>query len=130
MAKMSFLARMLLIFFLAGIVFAFASAWKEWGRSKRIESEVEKLRMEAQKVERENQTLSERIAYFSTDNYQEKEAKEKLGLKKSDETVVVIESNLSRSDEAVQSPGQFSRADGAKSNYQRWWQYFFARSVK
>lgn len=130
MAKMSFLARMLLVFFLAGIIFAFASAWKEWGRSKRIESEVEKLRSEAQKVERENQTLSERIAYFSTDDYQEKEAKEKLGLKKSDETVVVVESNSSPSDETAQLSDDFSREDGAKPNYRRWWQYFFAQSVK
>jgi cell division protein FtsB len=128
MAKMPFLVRILLILFLAGIIFAFFSAWKEWGRSKRIESEVEKLQMEAEQVGRENQTLSERIAYFSTDGFQEKEAKEKLGLKKADETAVVIEPNTpQKTEEIKQSESHVPDTDETEPNYRRWWNHFFVR---
>ncbi len=130
MAKMSLLARILLGLFLLGIVFAFVSAWREWSRSKRVEAEVDKLRQEAARIGQENQSLTERIAYFSTSGYQEKEAKEKLGLKNADETAVVIEPGASQEPEAVAKTGTeepMIAADGTIPNWRKWWNHFFRR---
>jgi cell division protein FtsB len=124
--KMTLFTRFLLVLFAGGIIFALSSAWKELERSKRIEAEVDKLRTEAARVRSENQTLTERIAYFSTDDYQEKEAKEKLGLKKADETIVLVNPGvLPQTSEESKPAGIRHDADENLPNYRRWWNYFF-----
>ena len=129
MTKMSLLARIILVLFLAGIVFAFVSAWREWGRSKRVEAEVDKLRAQAAQIGQENQSLTERIAYFSTSGYQEKEAKEKLGLKNADETAVVIEPGATSGSAVAPVPtDEPMAAAGTSPNWRKWWNHFFKRS--
>ncbi len=91
---MSLIIRISAVVFLIGILFVAFSAWKEMERSKRIEGEVEKLRSEANRIRKENQTLVEKIAYFSTEDFEEREAKDKLGMKRKDEEVVAIDAGL------------------------------------
>src|SRR3989304_10143603 len=68
---------------------AFVSS-KQIQRNRRIQEEVAALETEAAKIRRENETLSERIGYLSSSDFREQEAKKKLGLKKIEETMVVI----------------------------------------
>jgi cell division protein FtsB len=63
---------------------------KQTERNQKIEKEVATLENEAEKIRRENETLREKIIYFASDDFREQEAKRKLGLKRSDETMVVI----------------------------------------
>ena len=73
-----------------------ASGWglyvssKHIERGQRIQAEVALLENEAAKIRRENETLSEKIDYYSSDNFREQETKKKLDLKKAHETYVVI----------------------------------------
>lgn len=94
MRKIPVFARFLIAAFVIAIGFVASSAWKEMERSKRIEDEVAKLRSEADRIRGENRTLTEKISYFSTPEFEEREAKEKLGMKKNDEEVVSIDTGM------------------------------------
>lgn len=82
-----------IVLFVIGFVLAAlisVRAFQEAYRSRKIEAEVELLKRDAERVQKENDELSQRIAYLQTPEFQEKIAKEKLNLQKPDENVVVI----------------------------------------
>lgn len=123
------------VLILIGWVFYVSS--KQIERNQRIQDEISMLQAEADKVRQENETLSERISYFASDDFREQEAKRKLGLKKTEETVVEVK--LSRLDQSsltsgygemengggdqLASSGNSGDANGA--NYKKWWKVFF-----
>lgn len=100
-------------------------SWQQFERHERIEEEVAALQAEAEKIKRENETFSERIGYFSSDAFREQEAKKKLGLKKNNETVVVIKRAAALSeDEEADKAGQKNKEPVVPveylPNYQKW----------
>lgn len=99
-------------------------SWQQFERHERIEKEVAALEAEAEKIRRENETFSERISYFSSDAFREQEAKSKLGLKKSDETVVVIKRGTALSENDIASgtevPVPPVVSNAYLPNYQKW----------
>lgn len=72
-------------------VWLFLLSRKEHDRNLGIESEIQELRERALSMKEDNATLREKISYFSSDAFQEREAKEKLGYRKADERVVVLQ---------------------------------------
>lgn len=103
---------------------------KQIARNQRIESEVSALEAEAEKIRRENETLSEKIQYFSSNDFREQEAKEKLGMKKAGEEVVVIKS-WQRAEEALsetETTVSAERSSDESPNYEKWWRLFFGKS--
>ncbi len=128
MRNIPIFARFLIAAFIIGIILVASSAWKEMERSKRIEDEVAKLRAEADRIRSENQTLTEKISYFSTPGFNEREAKEKLGMKNKDEEVVSVDTGPVQTEaispEAVTQP----RAEADIPNYRKWWIEFGGRS--
>lgn len=101
---------------------------KQLERNHRIEKEVAVLSQEAEKIRRENETLADRISYFSSSEFREQEAKDKLGLKKPEETVVIIKQEPDSEESGISggSPSleQSSEREEAP-NYQKWWDLFF-----
>lgn len=100
---------------------------KQIARTRRIESEVGALRDEADRIRRENETLGEKIGYFASTDFQEQEAKEKLGLKKANEEVVVIKPSpdvVKMTDTVPDEPQAVSRSTSIP-NYEKWWRLFF-----
>lgn len=102
---------------------------KQIERNRRIEEEVSLLQTEADKIHRENDTLSERINYFSSDDFREQEAKKKLGLKKVEETVVVIKPSPEDGTVGDASLGKNQQVSDSNNenmpNYKKWWGIFF-----
>lgn len=102
---------------------------KQVERNRRIQEEISALETEAAKIRHENETLSEKIGYFSSSDFREQEAKKKLGLKKKEETVVVIrpaptyEGENIRSDTVHEASGDRETED--MPNYEKWWRIFF-----
>lgn len=111
---------------------------KQIERGRRIQEEIRALETEATKIHRENETLSERISYFATDDYREQVAKNQLGMKKIGETV--IEVKPTRLDQGSLAPGyeeagnvssgveqglSGNNEDGSVPNYKKWWRVFF-----
>lgn len=85
-----------------------------------IDKEIKKLEAETEKVKRDNEQLAGLIQYLQTPEYQEKQAREKLNLKKDGEMVVVLPDTDKR--EADQNQSQ-----QPKANYKQWFDYFFGQ---
>lgn len=106
---------------------------KQIARNQRIEHEVALLAGEAEKIQRENETLSEKINYFSSANFREQEAKEKLGMKKSNEAVVAIQSRREVKKSTSEGFGEEKQTSESSPrtthpNYRKWWDLFFGTS--
>lgn len=101
---------------------------KQIARNERIENEVGMLQSEAERIRRENETLSEKIGYFSTADFREQEAKEKLGMKKESEEAVLIKARpAQKSVEETREVQGTSESVGEVRipNYRKWWDLFF-----
>lgn len=118
---------------LIGILIAgLAAGWTSYGeyeRSVRIQAEIDTLRSEAERIERENATLSEKIEFFASPNFKESEAKEKLGLRRQEEKVVAIEGDMRlismEETSEIEEKTDDRSVDWEIPNYQKWWQQFF-----
>ena len=85
-----FLSVLFVFFTLAIIGLLAVSNFKIRERRKELLSQIETLEKEIQNVEKKNQELKAGISESQTEDYLEKEAREKLGLKKPGEEVVTI----------------------------------------
>lgn len=127
MSKKSIASFMLAVCGLVVIGFVSFKAFKEVQRNRQIEQEINAIQSEADKIRKNNQELEERIGYFQTPEFQEKVAKDKLNFQKNDEEVVIIKASPSMKVEE-EKDDDFSKsapAQDLRTNYQKWWQYFF-----
>ncbi len=122
--------RIFLLFALGVTAWAGFVSWGQLERHKRITDEVSALERQAKDIALENQTLEERITYFSTREFREQEARQKLGLKKPEETVVAIkeEGEQENSNTDDHSSNQLMQAKEEKPNFQKWWALFFSKN--
>ena len=99
---------------------------KEMQKKKQVESEIDALKEESVRIEKENLALEERISYLGSKNYQEMQAKDKLNLQSPEESVVVVAEGPVKKEEAPNylAPASFPRSP-QKPNYIKWWNYFF-----
>jgi cell division protein FtsB len=127
MQSSKWLMRIFLVFALAVTAWASFVSWGQLERHKRITEEVTELEAEAKRIQIENQTLEERMSYFSTREFREQEAREKLGLKKSDETVVAIKEDMENDSLVGQSDERKNEntEESNQKNYEKWWKIFF-----
>ena len=91
MKRIPLIAIGIVVFVALGAGLLLSSGWQEMERSRQIEDEVERLRQEAERIRGENRTLSDKIAFFSSESFEEREAKEKLGMRHVGEEAVVID---------------------------------------
>jgi cell division protein FtsB len=123
--------RLPLLFFLVFLVlllgFAGYASYRQFERTKRIKSEVSALQAQADKIRQENENLSERISYFSSREYQEQEAKDKLDLQKTDETVVGVKEMPKTEESGTEPRVETSKEEGALPVYLKWWRLFFSQ---
>ena len=128
MKKIGIFSSILIFLVLIAAGFVSYKALQEAKRSRQIEKEIEALRQEADKIRQDNGNLQEKIAYFETQDFQEREAKEKLNFQKPDENVAVIKpapetENLAKANKADenQTQGKTEKIP----NYKKWWNKFF-----
>ena len=118
------------LFVIASLVLAFwiaNSTWKEIGRSNRIQEEIASLRSEAEKTQRDNTLLQEKIRYFQTDDFQSQEARNKLNYQSPDEQTVVIKPSMHTDEEKPQRVAPvYQKPQNFLPNYEKWWQQFFS----
>lgn len=111
-----------------GVAFGFQS-YREHERNATIQSEIDALQAEADKIRRENETLAERIQYFASPDFQEQEAKKKLGMRRQEETVLSIreDSGTGTDEELLADEGEARNVSAVdtRANYQKWWSRFF-----
>jgi len=77
------------------------------------------LQKKADEINRKNLELSELVKYLNTPEYTEREARERLNLKKEGEIVVAIPNQLEELNNENSEPSE-------PSNPSKWFDYFFS----
>jgi len=111
-----FLSVLFVFFTLAIIGLLAVSNFKIRERRKELLSQIETVEKEIQNVEKKNQELKAGISESQTQDYLEKEAREKLGLKKPGEEVVAIKK--------IQSEEKPTEQKEEKSLWQKFLEFF------
>jgi len=109
------------------LILVIVSIYRETAKKNQIETEISKLKEEAQQVAKANSSIQEKIDYFQSADYMEKEAKDKLNLKSPDEQVVVVKPSMAKETPIVQASGPDNNNEPkvAIANHLKWWNYFF-----
>lgn len=116
MKKGYYLIGVLCLFYLMFLVGKGVYAnWQTDQKLKKIGTEIDLLSIE-------NQNLKSQITYYQTDSFKEKEAREKLGLAKPDEKVVILQNEPQSP--APKETTSTENAGEKKSNPRLWWEYF------
>ena len=126
--KLSFFGKISLVLFLIFAGFISWAIYKQTNKRAEIQSEITKLEEEAQKITKENFLAQERITYFESSDYQEREAKDKLNLKDPQENVVIVKPGIVKKEaakdlgeEETNSSQEENKTEAA--NYKKWWNY-------
>jgi len=107
----------LVVFFVVSIAaLLVVSNFKIRERRKELVSQIETLKKEIQNLEEKNQEMKAGISESQTQDYLEKEAREKLGLKKPGEEVVAIKK--------IQSEEKPTEQKEEKSLWQKFLEFF------
>ncbi|MDA3815633.1 MAG: septum formation initiator family protein [Patescibacteria group bacterium] len=106
-----------LLFF---IVFKYS---KEAYKQKTVNREIAELQAEIDKLNQDNKNLQGLIEYFQTDDFKEKETKDKLNLVKEGERLVLIKEKEIPV-ETVEEDREVEVTVN-RPNYYHWWYYFF-----
>lgn len=117
----------LIVFFILVIIALFGYVLsKEIRKKNQVKNEIDSLRREAENIKKENMAMEERISYLNSQDYQEREARERLSLQSPDEKVVIFSPGPEKkeiiSNEIISIPNAKSNP---LPNYQKWWNYFF-----
>jgi cell division protein FtsL len=124
----SFFAKIFLLFAFVALIFIFISIAKETYKKNQVQKEIAALQEEAQKINKDNTQIKEKIAYLESPEYQIKEAKDKLGLKSPEENVIIVKPNIGREikDDSSESKSLETIPEIKElPNYIKWWNYFF-----
>lgn len=110
---------------LLGVIF-FALI-KETYRKKQVLDEIKQLQDEAARIEKENSEIREKLAYFDSRDFKEKEAKDKLNLQDSGENLLIIKPSPSKEAALeIEENKMETRQEIVKSsNPRKWLDYFF-----
>ena len=107
------------------LIFSLITAIQEINQQIKLKKELLKLENQNSLLEKENKEASDKIEKMQTDYFQEKIAREELGLQKPGERVVVITSQNTQSDQTTKS---ISKSFNEKiSNLKNWFYYFFKK---
>ena len=108
------------------IIVIAVAAVRQTNHTNSIEQEIARLQAEADRIKQSNTLLNDRIAYFSSHEFQEREAKEKHGLQKEGEKSVMIRPSVSQEASEEQSLLDSQPASTENiHNYKKWWRIFF-----
>lgn len=105
---------------------------REVFRGQQVRQQVRRLQQKIAVEEERHTQLADLISYLSSQTFQEREARLKLGLKKPGERVLVVPGNNDNvnsidGDAAQTTTG--GTASAATTNPGRWWQYFFGAAT-
>ena len=95
------------------------SIFKEKKDQQAISKNIKSLEQEITSLESKSLNLAEIIKYLRSDDYVDKEAREKLVMKKQDEKVVIVPENKGRR-------MMIDTEKVIKTNWKLWIDYFFA----
>ena len=101
------------------LIFVMVITARIFSQKRQIDSQIRKLQQQADKIKKDNDQLSYLVKYLNTPEYQEKQAREKLNLRKDGEYVVVLPQKRDKKD-LTQTVAE------KESNFKKWFNYFFS----
>lgn len=124
----SFLIKIFLLLVFVALIFVCISIFKETYRKNQVKKEIAALQEEAQRINKDNAEIKEKIAYLESPEYQIKEAKDKLGLQNPEENVIVVKPNIEK--EPMEDLSENKNSENIPKieeipNHIKWWNYFF-----
>jgi len=128
-------SRITLFFLLLGFIWLVVNVAGVYYKKYKINKEIEDLKAQIASAEKSNQQISEMIDYLGSKDFLEKEAREKLNMKKPGEEVVIIEPSpeqATSSSELAPGNNEIKKSDSlaneapeSESNLAKWWKFFF-----
>jgi len=124
--KASFLFRVLIVCGFMALFYISYSIFQQAYKQNQINVEIASLQQEVEDLHQDNQNLLDFVNYIQTDDFKEKEAKDKLNLVKEGETVVLVkEKEVPIRQEAVVEQKKPELVVN-RSNYYWWWHLLFS----
>ncbi len=117
-----FITSLFLVILITSVVYKMSRQTK---RQSGINEEISKLQGQINKLEGENQDLDELIDYLKTDNFKEREAKDKLNLIKEGEQMVLVREDGLVERIPVKGIKKETQLIVHRESYYYWWHYFF-----
>ena len=112
--------KLLSVAILAVSIFLVTSLAKQVWSTVENSQRLDQARVKLAQEEGKNTQLKDTLSYLESNNFVEREARDKLGLSKTGETVVIIPQEVLA--KQVSSPKDLSTEI---PNWQRWWRLFF-----
>jgi cell division protein FtsL len=99
---------------------------KETYKKKQVQGQIDDLKQQADKIDKQNTELSDKISYYGSADYQKKVAKDELNLQDPGENVVIVKpSSIAQPQATEETPSNDKKLVVLVSNVQKWWDYFF-----
>jgi len=92
-------------------------------QKRKVDTEIARLQNQAENIKKDNEKLSYLIKYYNTPEFLEKEAREKLNLKKEGEYVVALPRSNTDAENQQNSANKIS-------NPKKWLEYLFKPQSK
>jgi len=122
-------SKLVAFFLLVFLSFILVSLGKAVYRKYQINQEIEKIKTDIARLEGENEKLLDMVEYLKTNEFLEKEAREKLNMSKDGEKIIAIPffEEKKKEPEKLKNISQEKTTEPKKNmaNYQLWWNYFF-----
>ena len=84
-------SRAVLFLLLLAFIWLVLVSVKAFYKKRQLDKEIQNLKAEIAKTEQKGQELKQLLNYFGSQDYLEREAKDKLNLKKEGESVVMVQ---------------------------------------
>ena len=108
------------------IVYAAFGLVKITWQNYQVNQKISSLQDEIKKSDEENFELKNKIDYYKTDAYKERQAREELNLQKPGEIVIVIPNNSQNEvNTKKKEETKTNEKSDYRSNIQKWREYFF-----
>jgi cell division protein DivIC len=124
-----FMFKLLVVLCFGVLFFASYKLFEKTYRQNQINGEIAKMQEEIDRLNQDNQNLGELIKYLQTDQFKEKEAKDKLNMIKEGESLVLVK------EKDVAVPNEKTEIKNTpqvvieRPNYLLWWQFFFQSRI-
>jgi len=109
------------------ILFLAYAVTKEIVRRRSVQSEIGRLELQIDQLEKQNIRLADVLKDMTTDNYAEKEARKKLDLQRPGETVILLP-NLDTNELVVTQNSESETHSPQSTNPEKWWTFFFGNA--
>ncbi len=110
------------------LLYMFAILTSETGKNYQLRSKSDELEQQIEQMQSQIEELGYKVTYYRTESYQERLAREKLGMQKPGESVVIVKKDSTQNVEVPAENIKLQNKDeyeASKSHWQQWRDFLF-----